>query len=242
MTGDFWQERMALLLSNEQMKALKNARVLIVGLGGVGSFAAETLARAGVGNLTLVDGDRVDTTNINRQLPALHSTVGKYKTEVMKERLMDINPELNIQIINRFLAPGEFDELLKEPFDYVIDAIDSVSPKIDLIVAAKKHRKKIISAMGAGGKTDPSKILVRDISKTREDFLARTIRKRLKKHGISKGVKCVFSTELQDKTSLEYTDNTHYKKSYYGTISYMPALFGMFAAAEVIRTLAGLKK
>jgi len=233
-----WLNRTELLLKHKNLARLKKAHILVVGLGGVGSYAAEFLVRNGIGNLTIVDGDQIDITNINRQLPALHSTVGRYKTEVMAERLLDINPDLNLKIINKFIEPQDFDSLIAgTSYHYIIDAIDSVSPKIYLILAAKKHKIKIVSAMGAGGKTDPSKVMVRDISKTRDDFLARVIRKRLKKHGIHKGVKCVFSTELQKAEALEMTDNTDFKKSHYGTLSYMPALFGLYAAATVINYL-----
>ncbi|HFX18105.1 MAG TPA: tRNA threonylcarbamoyladenosine dehydratase, partial [Flavobacteriales bacterium] len=160
------------------------------------------------------------------------------KTAVVAERLLDINPALKLHIKDRFLEPDDFEALLSEThYDYVVDAIDSVSPKIYLILAAKRQKIKIVSAMGAGGKTDPSKVKVADISKTRDDFLARVIRKRLRKHGIQKGVKCVFSTELQQADSLQMTDNTNFKKSHYGTISYMPALFGLQAAATVINYL-----
>ena len=233
-----WQSRTELLLTKEGLKKLKQSHVLVVGLGGVGSFAAEFLARNGIGELTLVDGDTVDITNINRQLPALHSTIGRPKTEVVGERLKDINPEIKLHLINKFIEPDEFKNLVASAgFDYIIDAIDSVSPKIYLILAAKRHKIKIVSAMGAGGKMDPSKIKVADISKTRDDFLARVIRKRLRKHGIQKGVKCVFSNELQNAESLQMTDNTGFKKSHYGTVSYMPALFGLHAAATVIKFL-----
>jgi tRNA A37 threonylcarbamoyladenosine dehydratase len=233
-----WLERTALLLKEDKLNRLQNSHVLVVGLGGVGSFAAEFLVRSGIGELTIIDGDTIDKTNINRQLPALHSTIGKPKTTVVAERLLDINPDLKLHIIDRFLEPDDFDELLhKMSYDYVVDAIDSVSPKIYLILAAKRQKIKIVSAMGAGGKTDPSKVKVADISKTRDDFLARVIRKRLRKHGIQKGVKCVFSTELQQADSLQMTDNTNFKKSHYGTISYMPALFGLQAAATVINYL-----
>ncbi len=233
-----WLERSELLLGKEALDNLKQSHVLVVGLGGVGSFAAEFLVRAGLGKITIVDGDSIDESNINRQLPALQSTVGQYKTEIMEKRLLDINPELDLTKITRFIHPDEFEELLsKNHYDYIIDAIDSVSPKIYLIVAAKRFKIKIVSAMGAGGKTDPSKVKISDISKTRDDFLARTIRKRLKKFKINKGVKCVFSTELQNPDALQMTDNTGYKKSHYGTISYMPALFGLYAAAEVIKYL-----
>ena len=233
-----WRSRTELLLTKEGLQKLEQAHVLVVGLGGVGSFAAEFLARNGVGELTLVDGDTVDITNINRQLPALHSTVGRDKSEVVAERLKDINPDIKLHVINKFIEPDEFDSLVSSTkFDYIIDAIDSVSPKIYLILAAKRQKIKIVSAMGAGGKIDPSKVKVADISKTRDDFLARVIRKRLRKQGIQKGVKCVFSTELQNPDSLQMTDNTGFKKSHYGTVSYMPALFGLHAAATVIKYL-----
>ena len=144
------------------MEKLNKATVLVVGLGGVGSFAAEFLARAGVGNMTIVDGDTVDITNINRQLPVLHSTIGKHKVEVVAERLLDINPDLNLTKINEFLNPERMDEVLDSAkFDYVLDCIDSVTPKLCLIIAAKKKKNKIVSSMGAGGKTDPSKVMVR---------------------------------------------------------------------------------
>ena len=233
-----WLDRTNLLLKQEKLEKLQTANVLVVGLGGVGAFATEYLVRAGIGNLTIIDGDTIDETNINRQLPALHSTLGKRKTEVMQERLLDINPDVRINVISRFIQPDAFETLVTDQkYDYIIDAIDSVSPKIYLILAAKRNKIKIVSAMGAGGKMDPSKVKVSDISKTRDDFLARVIRKRLKKHGYQKGIKCVFSTELQDENALRMTDNSGFKKSHYGTISYMPALFGLYAAAEVIKYL-----
>ena len=233
-----WLDRTKLLLKEDKLNKLQQANVLVVGLGGVGAYACEFLVRSGIGKLTIIDGDTVDVTNINRQLPALQSTLNKLKTEVVAERLLDINPDLDLNVISEFIEPDRFTEIItNKHFDYVIDAIDSVSPKIYLILAAKRARIKIISAMGAGGKIDPSKVKVSDISKTRDDFLARVIRKRLKKHGIQKGVKCVFSTEIQDENALQMTDNTGFKKSHYGTISYMPALFGLYAAAEVIKYL-----
>lgn len=238
-----WRSRTELLLTKEGVQKLSKAHVLVVGLGGVGSFAAEFLARNSIGELTLVDGDAVDVSNINRQLPALHSTVGQAKTEVVAQRLKDINPDIKLHLLSKFVEPDEFNDLLSSSnFDYIIDAIDSVSPKIYLILAAKRKKIKIVSAMGAGGKIDPAKVKVADISKTRDDFLARVIRKRLRKQGIQKGVKCVFSTELQNPESLQMTDNTGFKKSHYGTISYMPALFGLYAAATVIQYLATSNK
>ena len=154
---------------------------------------------------------------------------------------MDINPKINLKKINEFLEPEQMEELLtQEKFDYVLDCIDSLSPKLALIITCKRKKIKLVSAMGAGGKTDPSKVMVRDISKTNNCFLAKQIRKKLKKEQIHKGFRCVFSTEIQDENSLKMTDGSNYKKSFYGTISYMPAIFGLYAAAEVIRFL--LKK
>ena len=236
-----WLQRTELLVKEEGIERLQNANILIVGLGGVGSFAAEFLVRSGIGNLTIVDGDTVDITNINRQLPALNSTIGKNKTDVVAERILDINPEINLKKINEFLEPERMEEILtQEKFDYVLDCIDSLSPKLALIITCKRKKIKLVSAMGAGGKTDPSKVMGREISKTNNCFLAKQIRKKLKKEQIHKGFRCVFSTEIQDENSLKMTDGSNYKKSFYGTISYMPAIFGLYAAAEVIRFL--LKK
>ncbi|MCL1663740.1 tRNA threonylcarbamoyladenosine dehydratase [Elizabethkingia ursingii] len=235
---DIWLERTELLIKEAGIEKLKKSNLLIVGMGGVGSFAAEFIARSGVGNLTIVDGDIIDITNINRQLPALHSTVGDDKVELMARRILDINPELNLTRINEFLNPERMEEVIQAGnFDYILDCIDSVSPKLALIKAAKRNKIKIISCMGAGGKLDPSKVMVRDISKTRNCFLAKQVRKRLKKENIDKGFRCVFSTEIQREDSLKMTDGTNYKRSFYGTISYMPAIFGLYAASEVIRYL-----
>lgn len=230
-----WQERAELLFKTEGLEKLKNSKVMVVGLGGVGSFAAEFLARAGVGNMTIVDGDTVDITNINRQLPALHSTVGQPKVTIVGDRLMDINPELNLTRIEEFLSPERAFELVTPEFDYVLDCIDSITPKLNLIIAAKRKKVKIISNMGAGGKYEASKVRVADISKTDVCPLAKTVRKRLKKEGISKGVKAVFSVETPDETSLKMTNGLNFKKSFFGTNSWMPALFGLHAAETVVR-------
>jgi len=231
-----WQERAELLFKAEGLQNLKNANVLIVGVGGVGSFAAEFLARAGVGNLTIVDGDVVDITNINRQLPALHSTIGMSKIEVVGNRLMDINPELNLIKVQEFLSPERAFEIVEEKYDYVLDCIDSVTPKLNLIIGAKRKRVKIISSMGAGGKMEASKVKVADITNTVNCMFAKTIRRRLKEFKIDK-LKVVFSSEIQDETSLKMTDGSNYKKSFYGTNSYMPGLFGLYMAETVIRYL-----
>lgn len=234
-----WQERAELLFKPEGLNKLKDANVLVVGLGGVGSFAAEFLARAGVGSMTIVDGDVVDITNVNRQLPALHSTVGMPKVHVVGDRLMDINPELNLTRVEEFLSPERAYEIIEEEYDYVIDCIDSVTPKLNLIIAAKRKRVKIISSMGAGGKMEASKVKVTDISYSVNCMFAKTIRRRLKEHKIDK-LKVVFSSEIQDESSLKLTDGKNFKKSFYGTNSWMPCLFGLHAAETVVKYL--LKK
>lgn len=229
-----WQERAELLFKPEGLEKLTNANVMIVGLGGVGSFAAEFLARAGVGKMTIIDGDTVDITNVNRQLPALHSTVNQPKVKVVGDRLQDINPELELTRIQEFLSPERAYELISQDFDYVLDCIDSVTPKLNLIMAAKRKKVRIISNMGAGGKFLASRIKVRDISKTDYCPLAKNVRKRLKKVGISKGVKVVYSDERPDTESVKLTDGSNFKKSFYGTNSWIPAAFGLQAAETVV--------
>lgn len=236
-----WTERAELLFKKEGLEKLRNSNVLIVGVGGVGSFAAEFIARAGVGKMTIVDGDVVDITNINRQLPALHSTVGKPKIDMVGDRLMDINPELKLMKVQEFLSPERAFEIVTEEYDYVMDCIDSLTPKLNLIMAAKRKRVKIISSMGAGGKMDASKVKVADINNTVNCFLAKAMKKKLRAVKIDK-LKVVFSSEIQDESSLKTTDGSNYKKSFYGTNSYMPGLFGLFAAEAVIRHLLQSEK
>jgi tRNA threonylcarbamoyladenosine dehydratase len=232
-----WQERAGLLFKEKGIEKLSKSKVLVVGLGGVGSYAAEFLARAGVGHMTIVDGDVVDITNINRQLPALHSTVGMSKVELMGTRLLDINPNLELVMVKEFLAPERAYELVNNDFDYVLDCIDSITPKLNLIIAAYQKEVPIISNMGAGGKMEAEKVQVKDISKTKYCPLAKNIRKRLRKERINKGVKVVYSYERPDTSSIKTTDGTNYKKSFYGTNSWMPCLFGLHAAETVIRDL-----
>ena len=234
-----WQERAELLFKEEGINKLQNSNILVVGLGGVGSFAAEFLVRAGIGKMTIVDGDTVDITNINRQLPALHSTVGKPKVEIVANRLLDINPELNLTKVEEFLSPERALEIVTPEFDYVLDCIDSITPKLNIIIAAKRKKVKVVSCLGAGGKYDSSKVMVKDISKTKVCPLAKNVRKRLKKAQINKGVKAVFSVEEPDTTSIKMTDGTNFKKSFYGTNSWMPAQFGLQAAETVVRHLLG---
>ncbi|MBL3657147.1 tRNA threonylcarbamoyladenosine dehydratase [Fulvivirga sediminis] len=233
-----WLERTELLIGAESLEKLKRANLLVVGLGGVGSYAAETLVRSGVGKITIIDGDEVDPTNKNRQLQALNSTVGRQKAHVLKERFLDINPDLQVQVIDNFMEPDVMASFLQEnQFDFALDCIDSFVPKLSMILTLRKMKCKFISSMGAGGKLDPSKIKVSDISKTKECKFAQQLRKILKSKGVTKRVLCVYSEEIQIKDSLKLTDGSNYKKSFYGTISYMPAMFGMTMAAEVIKRL-----
>ncbi|MBK9300922.1 MAG: tRNA threonylcarbamoyladenosine dehydratase [Bacteroidetes bacterium] len=240
-SSPIWLERTELLINNENLEKLAQLNVLIVGLGGVGSFAAEFLARAGIGIMTIVDGDVVDITNTNRQLPAMHSTVGKSKAVLMQERLLDINPALRLRTINQFINPEESSHLVNsEAYDYVLDCIDSVTPKLLLIKAAKEKGCKIISSMGAGGKVDSMMIKYADISKTHICPFAYYIRKRLRHEGIYGGVMTVFSEEKPIRESIKVTEGLNYKRSFYGTISYIPALFGLNMASWVVRDACGM--
>lgn len=237
-----WLSRTTLLIGTERLEKLQQSHVLVVGLGGVGSFAAEFLARAGIGTLTIVDGDVVDPTNRNRQLPALATTHGLFKVDLMEQRLKDINPSIKIFPIKDFLTPEKAAELMSNEFDFVIDAIDSISPKLNLLIAAYRKNVPLVSSGGAGGKMDPTQIIVTDISNTFICPFSRVIRKRLKREKIYTGIKTVFSPELPPKSSLIMTDGANYKRSAYGTISYMPAAFGGACASVVINGLIGEKR
>ncbi len=235
-----WLERSELLMGEEAIERLKKSHVLIVGLGGVGSFAGEFIARSGVGTMTIIDGDVFDVTNKNRQLTALDSTIGRNKAVVLGERLKDINPELKLNVLEEFVTPERVWELMEEyQPDYVMDCIDSVTPKLEWIKACIRLKVRIISHLGAGGKQDPSQVKVARLTNTYNCKLAAHLKSRLRRENIdSKRVRAVFSSELQTKDSLRLTDGTNFKKSYYGTSPYMPALFGLTGAAEVIRYLA----
>jgi tRNA A37 threonylcarbamoyladenosine dehydratase len=232
-----WLSRTELLIGNERLDRLINANVLVVGMGGVGSFAAEFIARAGVGRMTIVDGDVVDPSNRNRQLPALATTHGQSKADIMAERLLAINPELQLRSIKEFITPEKVAEVLDTDYDYVIDAIDSITPKVTFIKAAREKGLRIVSSMGAGAKLDPTQLRVVDISKTYNCPFAQQIRKKLKESNIRKGIKVVFSPEEPIKESLMLTDGSNFKKSAYGTISYLPATFGACVASVAIRDL-----
>lgn len=234
---DKWLERTELLLGSEKLTQLRRAHVLVVGLGGVGAYAAEMIARAGVGRMTIADADTVGTTNINRQLVALHSTVGRPKAEVLAERLRDINPAIELTIVNRYIKDEETYALLDAArYDYVVDAIDTLSPKLALIVAALERKLPLVSSMGAGAKMDPTQLEIKDISKTHHCPLAHMLRKRLHKVGIYKGFKAVFSPEPVREGAMILAEEQN-KKSQCGTISYLPALFGIGCASVVIRGL-----
>lgn len=234
-----WTERTELLLGHEKLQRLRQAHVLIVGLGGVGAYAAEMLCRAGVGRMTIADADTVGESNINRQLIALHSTLGRPKTDVLAERLLDINPALALRKVDGFIKDEATYTLLdSDAFDYVVDAIDTLSPKAHLIKGCLDRRIRVVSSMGAGAKTDPTRVEVADIARTHHCPLAHMLRKRLHKMGIHTGFYTVFSSERIREGAMIIDEQTN-KKSNTGTISYMPAVFGCCCASVVVRDLLG---
>lgn len=225
------------MFGKEGLERLKNAAVLIVGVGGVGAYAAEMLVRAGIGKMVIADSDTVSESNINRQLVALHSTIGRAKTEVLSERLYDINPKLDLRVVNEYIKDEKTDQILdSDHFDYVVDAIDTLSPKLALIKGCMDRGIPIVSSMGAGAKTDPTKMEICDISKTHHCPLAHMLRKRLHKIGIRKGFKAVFSAEPPKEGAMILCEERN-KKSNVGTVSYLPALFGIGCASVIIRDL-----
>jgi tRNA A37 threonylcarbamoyladenosine dehydratase len=237
MTTPDWQSRTELLLGKEALLKLKNSNVLVLGLGGVGAYTTELLCRAGVGRLTIADGDTVQPSNINRQLIALESTLGREKAEVLAERLREINPLIELRAINEFLRLEKMDEVLETQYDFVVDAIDTLSPKVFLIFKTLGKGYPIVSSMGAGGKLDPSQVKVSDISESYNCRLAHSLRKKLHRLGIHGGFKVVFSPETVSRDSVKLIDNERNKRSTVGTISYMPPLFGCVMASVVIREL-----
>lgn len=236
-----WLARTQLLIGAENIEKLSTKHVLVMGLGGVGSFAAEFICRAGIGEMTIVDGDIVDPTNRNRQLPALATNHGEPKVHIMAERLRAINPDVKLHVVQEFLTPEKCEAILETPFDYVMDCIDSVTPKLLLLTTAFQKGLPIVSSMGAGGKTDPTQIRVADLFDTYNCKLAHYVRKRIRRLGVKSGIKAVFSMEEVDKNSLILTDGSNFKQSAYGTMSYLPALFGGTAASVVIRDLIGME-
>ncbi len=237
-----WLERTELLLGGKRLQELQSANVLVVGLGGVGAYAAEQLIRVGIGKITIVDGDEVQASNINRQLLAFQTNIGQAKADILYERFKNINPEAEITKIKDYISDEEMVNLVQsQDYDFVIDAIDTLSPKVHLIKACVESNIPLVSSMGAGARIDPTKVSICDISKSYNDRLAFKVRKALRKHQIHKGFKVVFSSELPNKSAIKLIDNERNKKSTAGTIAYLPAIFGLFCASVVIQDLS-LKK
>jgi len=232
-----WLGRTELLIGEEGLMKLGKAHVLVAGLGGVGGYAAEQLCRAGIGEMTLIDGDVINETNRNRQIIALSSTHCQPKTDVMAARLKDINPGIRLHLISEYLKEERFEAILGQKFDYVIDAIDTLTPKVSLIETAVKKGLKVVSSMGSGGRLDPSKVEIADIADSHHCRFAHMVRKYLHRRGIYKGITVVYSSESVDRKSILETSDEENKRSVVGTISYMPPVFGCYCASVVIRAL-----
>ena len=228
--------RTELLIGKEALERLKKSKVAVFGIGGVGSFAAEALARAGIGKFVLVDKDVVEITNLNRQLIATRKTLGRPKAEIMKERILDINPEAEVTVYQAFYLPETASELIQDDYDYIVDAVDTVTAKIDLVVQAKKRGIPIISSMGAGNKLDPTRFRVADIYSTLVDPLAKVMRRELRSRGIE-SLKVVYSDEppIKPMESEEKTARRHVP----GSISFVPPVAGMIIAGEVVKDIIG---
>ncbi len=231
--------RTELLIGKENLEKLKNSKIAIFGIGGVGSFVAEGLVRAGIENFILVDNDNVDITNLNRQLHALHSTVGKYKVDLMKERILDINPNAKVEVFKTFYMPDNKDNILDNTVTYIVDAIDTITAKIELALDAKALNIPIISSMGTGNKLDPTKFEISDISKTSVCPLAKVMRKKLRELGINK-YKVLYSKEepirldeVVERECLELTE----KRQVPGSVSFVPSVAGLIIAGEVIKDI-----
>jgi tRNA A37 threonylcarbamoyladenosine dehydratase len=233
-----WTDRTALLLGEDKMERLARSHVLVVGVGGVGAYAADMICRAGVGEMTIVDADIINVTNINRQLPAMHSTLGQSKVEVMAQRLRDVNPDIKLHVLETYLTEeGVFPLLAAQKFDFVVDAIDTIAPKCALIMETLRRGIPIVSSMGAGAKSDITKIRFADLWETYHCGLAKAVRTRLKKAGVRQSLPVVFSTEQADRNAVVIVEGEQNKKSTAGTISYMPAVFGCYLAEYVIRKI-----
>jgi tRNA A37 threonylcarbamoyladenosine dehydratase len=233
-----WQDRTIQLLGEEKHARLVKSNVLVVGMGGVGSMAAEMICRSGVGKMTLIDGDMIQPTNLNRQIPALHSTLGRGKAAVMGDRLMDINPGLRLTVLNEFITDERIPGILEESFDYVVDAIDTLTPKIYLIYHTLKKGLKLTSSMGSGGRLDPSQVKVADFGDTYNCRLSYILRKKLRKMGVQGGFKVVFSTEQVPGEVIFPVEGEPNKKSTAGTSPFIPAIFGCTLASIVVGELA----
>ncbi|MCP4309849.1 MAG: tRNA threonylcarbamoyladenosine dehydratase [Bacteroidetes bacterium] len=233
-----WQERTIQLLGQESYDRLAHSNVLVAGMGGVGSMAAEMICRAGVGRMTIIDADTIQPSNVNRQIPATHATLNQEKAVVMGERLREINPGLELTVLNEYIMEERIPEILEESFDYVVDAIDTLTPKIYLIYHTVNRGLKLASSMGSGGKVDPSQIQVADFGESYNCRLAYNLRKKLRKLGVESGFNVVFSTEQVPKEMIIPVEGERNKKSTVGTISYIPVIFGCTLASIVIRELS----
>lgn len=233
-----WNERNILMMGEESAQRLSEKRVLVVGVGGVGAYAAESIVRAGVGHIVIVDADDVSETNINRQLIALHSTIGRSKVEVLAERLKDINPMLDVVPLKEYLRDERTEEVLSMfHYDYIVDAIDTLAPKVFLLYSSVQRAIPVVSSMGSGGKWNPSRICIDDIAKSNYCKLARMVRKRLHHLGVREGIKVVYSDEVVDHSVIIETEGEANKHSNVGTVSYIPAIFGCMMGSVVIRDL-----
>lgn len=243
MKGQFI--RTAMLLGEDAVEKLQNSRVAVFGVGGVGGYVCEALARSGVGKLDLIDMDTVSISNINRQIIALTSTVGKYKTEVMKERILDINPQAEVQLHNCFYLPETKQDFDFSQYDYVVDAVDTVTAKLSLVMECKEHNVPIISSMGAGNKLDPTGFMVADIYETSVCPLAKVMRKELKARGID-SLKVVYSKEkamtpiaISDAEEKEEAGGVK-KRATPGSVAFIPSVVGLIIASEVVKDLCGI--
>lgn len=232
-----WLSRTELLLGTGKVERLRNSHVLVAGLGGVGGYAAEQLCRAGIGEMTLIDGDVVNDTNRNRQIIALVSNEGMSKALLMENRLKDINPAIRIHVIPEFLKEDRFEPILKTRFDYVVDAIDTLTPKVHLLAESVKSNTRVVSSMGSGGRLNPEKIEIADIADSHHCKFAHMVRKYLHRLDIFKGITVVYSPESVDSHAVRETSGEENKRSVVGTISYMPPVFGCYCASVVIRDL-----
>jgi len=234
---EHWLSRTELLIGKENLEKLKGSHVLIVGLGGVGGYAAELLCRSGIGQFTLIDGDIVSPSNRNRQIIALTSNEGKSKAGLMAQRLLDINPEVNLNIIGEYLKEERFAAILDQPYDFVVDAIDTLTPKVTLLAEAVRKGHSIVSSMGSGGKLNPESVEINDISLSHHCKFAYLVRKYLHRQGIFSGITVVYSPEPVSKKAIREITGEENKRSAVGTISYMPPVFGCFCASVVIRNI-----
>lgn len=237
---DSWDSRTLRLLGPDAADVLAHARVLVAGVGGVGGYVVEMLARSGVGRLVLVDSDTVAESNLNRQIIALRSTLGKPKVELFAARVADINPDCRVETLQRFLTPDNVEEILCSGFDFVADCIDTVAPKVALLSACKRLGVRVVSSMGAGGRLDPSQVCYADLWETRQDGLARAVRDAFKRRGHRPSIPVVYSPEVPRPCSLLMEQGRDNKRSSYGTLATIPSLFGIYMASYIIRKLTGI--